>query len=168
MSFDIHRASIPVFAASLGNLKAILRKGEAHAEARKIEPQVLLSARLFPDMFPLTKQVQIATDMVKGGAARLAGIDVPSYADNETTFGDLYARLDKTIGFVNTVKPEQLHGAAERTIALKAGPNTLNFTGSDYLLNFVLPNMYFHIATAYALLRHNGVEIGKGDFLGLR
>jgi hypothetical protein len=168
MSFDIYRASIPVFVQGLNNLRAILRKGEAHAEARKIDQLVLLNARLFPDMFPLTRQVQIAADMVKGGAARLAGVDVPSYADNESTFADLYARLDKTIAFANGIEPEQLQGAAGRSITLKAGPNELKFTGSDYLLNFVLPNLYFHIATAYGLLRHNGVELGKQDFLGLR
>lgn len=168
MGFDIYQASIPVFVKGLSNLTAILRKGEAHTEARKIDPQVLLSARLFPDMFPLSRQVQIAADMVKGGAMRLAGLDVPSYADTETTFGELYARLDKTIALVNSVKTEQLHGAAERAITIQAGPNTLNFVGRDYLLDFVLPNLYFHIAMTYGLLRHNGVELGKRDFLGLR
>jgi uncharacterized protein len=168
MSFSIYDTSLPVFVKVLRNLRGILVKGQAHADARKIDPQALLGARLFPDMFPLVKQVQVATDNVKGAAARLAGLEVPSYPDNETTFPELLARIDKTIDFIQSIKPEQVQGAAERPITLVFPQMTLNFTGSDYLLGFVLPNLYFHAATTYNLLRHNGVELGKGDFLGMR
>lgn len=168
MSFDVYNASIPVFARALSNLRGILSKAQAHAEARKIDPQALLGARLFPDMHPLVRQVQIATDVCKGGAARLAGIDVPSYPDTETTFAELHARIDKTVAFVNTIKAEQLHGAAERKITLTLPNMTVNLTGMEYLLGFVTPNMYFHVTTTYALLRHNGVELGKADYLGAK
>lgn len=168
MSFDIYQASIPVFAKTLSNLRSILAKAEAHAQERKIEPQALLQARLFPDMFPLVRQVQIACDSAKGAAARLAGVEVPSHPDTETTFAELYARIDKTRDFVQSVKVEQLQGAAERTIKLEFPQVTLTFTGSEFLLGFGLPNFYFHVTTAYNLLRHNGLEIGKGDFLGMR
>jgi hypothetical protein len=162
----MYQASVPVFARALGNLRAILEKGEAHAAAKNFKPEVLLNDRLAPDMLPLTRQIQIATDGVKGCSARLAGIEVPKYEDNEASFADLYARLDKTIAFINSIKPEQIDGSEGKDISLPSPRGTMEFKGQPYLLFFVLPNMYFHCTTAYAILRHNGVEIGKMDFLG--
>jgi uncharacterized protein len=162
----MYEASIPVFTRVLGNLSAILDKAAAHAEAKKIDQAVFINSRLAPDMFPLSRQVQIATDMVKGCAARLAGLDVPSYEDNETTFADLQARIAKTIVFLKSVSAEQINGSEDRTITLKVRGKEVSFFGQFYLLNFVLPNFYFHITATYAILRHNGVEIGKMDFLG--
>jgi hypothetical protein len=150
----------------LGNLSAILDKAAAHAEAKKIDPAVFINARLAPDMFPLSRQVQIATDMVKGCAARLAGIEVPRYEDNETTFADLQARIAKTKTFLQSVSATQIDGSEERPITLKFGSRELNFLGQAYLLDFVLPNFHFHLTTTYAILRHNGVEIGKMDYVG--
>ena len=166
MSLSMYQASVPVFLRNLTNLKAILEKGAADAEARKIEPSVFVNARLAPDMFALAGQVQIATDPVKGAGARLAGIDVPSYEDTETTFPELQARLDKTIAFLKTLKADQIDGSEERTIVLKMRSGDISFTGQNYLLNFVLPNLFFHCTTTYAILRHNGVQVGKMDFLG--
>jgi hypothetical protein len=162
----MYSASIPVLVRMLGNLSAILDKAAAHAEAKKIDPQVFLSARLAPDMFALTRQVQIAGDMAKGCAARLAGLEVPSYEDSETSFPELKERIAKTVAFMQSIRPEQLDGSDERTIVLKMRSGELTFNGHDYLLGFVLPNFYFHVTTAYDILRHNGVEIGKMDFLG--
>lgn len=166
MPLSMYQASIPVFERMLRNLSAILTKAAAHAEARKIDPSVFINARLAPDMFPLSRQVQIATDGVKGCAARLAGIEVPSYPDTETTFAELQARIAKMLAFLQTVSAAQIDGSEERPVNLKAGKKELNFKGQDYLLFFVLPNLYFHVTAAYAILRHNGVEIGKMDFLG--
>jgi hypothetical protein len=163
--FTMFDATIPPLLRALNNLSHILKKGEAHADARNIEHSVLLNARLFPDMYPLIRQVQIATDMSKGAAARLAGLDVPSYEDNETTFADLQARLTKTIAFIETVKPEQLVGSEAREVTITVRKANLTFTGQDYLLKWVNPNVYFHVTTAYNILRHNGVELGKPDFL---
>ncbi len=168
MSLSIFDASAPRFAHMLRNLDAILAKAQAHATARKIDPAVLLGARLFPDMLPMVKQVQIATDHAKGAVARLAGAEVPRYEDTEQTFDDLRARIAKTIAFVESFAAEQFAGAAERPIALRVGGKDWSFTGRDYLLGFALPNFYFHLVTAYNILRHNGVEIGKRDFLGVR
>jgi uncharacterized protein len=153
-----------IFSQMLPNLKGILRKAEADAEARNIDPQVFLSARLAPDMFDLKRQVQIVTDQVKGGLARLAGVDVPSWEDDEQSFADLYARIDKAIEYLGTFRPEQFAGAETRRIELKFPQATLEFTGRDYLTRFVLANFYFHMTTAYAILRHNGVALGKRDF----
>jgi hypothetical protein len=150
----------------LGNLSSILDKAAAHAEAKKIDPSIFINSRLAPDMYPLSRQVQIATDMAKGCAARLAGIEVPSYEDNETTFAELQARIAKTVAFMQSVNELQLNGSEERTVTLKLRNNEISFIGQPYLLTFVLPNFYFHITTAYAILRHNGVEIGKMDFIG--
>jgi len=150
----------------LGNLSAILDKAAAHAEAKKIDPAVFVNARLAPDMFPLSRQVQIATDMVKGCAARLAGIEVPRYEDNETTFAELQARIDKTKAFIQSVNASQIDGSEERPITLKFGSRELSFLGQPYLLDFVLPNFHFHLSMTYAVLRHNGVEIGKKDYVG--
>ena len=166
MSLTMYQASIPVFVRMLGNLSAILDKAAAHAEAKKIDPSVFINARLAPDMFPLSRQVQIATDMAKGCAARLAGIEVPRYEDNESTFAELHARIAKTIAFIESVSASQIDGSEERQITLKFGSHELNFLGQAYLLDFVLPNFHFHLTTTYAILRHNGVEIGKKDYTG--
>jgi len=166
MSFSIYTASAPVFVRMLSNLSAILDKAEAHCTERKIAPEALLQFRLYPDMFPLVRQVQIATDMTKGAAARLAGADVPSYADTETTFEELRARLAKTIDFIKSLKPEQFDGAEDRTITIKTGGQERQFKGSDYLLNFALAHASFHVTTSYAILRHCGVDLGKKDYIG--
>ena len=166
MNLSMYQASIPTFIRALNNLSAILTKAEAHAAAKKIDPSVFINARLAPDMFPLSRQIQIASDGVKGCAARLAGIDVPSFADTETTFAELQTRIAKTITFLQSVTAAHIDGSEERAISLKVGPRELSFKGQDYLLSFVIPNVYFHITAAYAILRHNGVEIGKMDFLG--
>ena len=166
MSLSVYQVSIPVFIHGLNNLSGILTKALSFAESKKIEPSILVNARLAPDMFPLSRQIQIATDVVKGGAARLAGIEIPSYEDTETTFEELQARIAKTITFLESIKAEQVDGSEERQINLKVGGNELNFTGQVYLLQFVIPNFYFHITTTYAILRHNGLDIGKKDFLG--
>jgi uncharacterized protein len=155
-----------IFSKMLPNLKAILSKAEADAQARKIDPQVFLQARLAPDMLPFTRQIQIATDQVKGGMGRLAGVQVPTWEDNEQTFEELRARIDKAMAYLKTFKPAQFEGAETRPVELKFPNATLNFVGKDYLLNFVLPNFYFHMTTAYAILRHNGVQLGKRDFVG--
>jgi hypothetical protein len=157
-----------VFSHMLSNLDKIFTKAEADCEARKIDPQVYIDARLAPDMLPLTRQVQIMTDQVKGGASRLAGKEPPKWADEEKTFADLHARVAKTIAHVSTFKPGDFEGAETRAIELKFPNATFTFAGKDYLLGFVIPNFYFHYTTAYAILRHNGVQVGKGDFLGNR
>jgi len=166
MSLTMYDASVPRFAHMLRNLYVILAKAQAHAVAKKIAPEVLLAARLFPDMLPMVKQVQIATDHAKGAVARLAGAEVPRYEDSEQTFDELRARIAKTIAFVGTFTAAQLDGSEQRPIALRVGGKDWSFTGQDYLLGFALPNFYFHLVTAYNILRHNGVEIGKGDYLG--
>jgi hypothetical protein len=166
MSLSMYQASIPVFIRMLHNLNEILKKAESHATAKRIDQAVFINARLAPDMFPLSRQVQIATDSVKGCAARLSGVEIPSYADTETTFAELKARINKTIDFLKTVSAKQIDGSEEKAINLKVGGMELSFSGQVYLLNFVTPNLYFHITAAYAILRHNGVEIGKMDFLG--
>ncbi len=166
MPLSMYQASIPTFARMLGNFSPILDKAAAFAEAKKIDEKVLTGARLAPDMHPLSRQLQIATDMTKGAAARLAGVEPPSYADTETTFEELKARLAKTVDFLNGIDPAKLDGSEDRTITLKAGPTELSFAGRDYLIGFVIPNVYFHLTTAYAILRHNGLDIGKMDFLG--
>jgi len=153
MSLTMYQASIPVFVRMLGNLSAILDKAAAHAETKKIDPAIFVNAR-------------IATDMVKGCAARLAGIEVPSYEDNETTFADLQERITKTVAFLQSVSAPQIDGSEDRKITLKFGSKELNFLGQAYLLDFVLPNFHFHLTTTYAILRHNGVEIGKKDYVG--
>jgi len=162
----MYKASIPVFVHMLGNLSVILGKGAAHAESKKIDPAVLLSSRLYPDMFALARQVQIATDMTKGCAARLAGQDPPSYEDNEASFAELKARIDKTIAFLKTFEPEQIDGTEEKTVQLKVGGQPMTFQGLPYLQHYVLPNLYFHTTTAYNILRHCGVDLGKKDYLG--
>jgi hypothetical protein len=163
---SLYRTSIPVFVRAFGNLSAILDKAAAHAEARKIDPSVLVNARLAPDMFPLSRQVQSASDTAKGCAARLAGIEIPRFEDTETTFPELQARVARTVAFLQGVQPVQIDGSEDRTITLKLRTREVSFAAPDYLLNFALPNFFFHVTTAYGILRHNGVEIGKTDFLG--
>jgi uncharacterized protein len=166
MTISMYQASIPVSIRALNNLANILEKGAAYAETKKIDPNVLINSRLSPDMLPLSKQVQIASDIVNRGAARLAGVEAPKFEDNETTFGQLIDRIHKTISQLNTFKPEQIDGSEEKEITLQMRDNTLSFQGMPYLLYFVLPNLYFHVTTAYDILRHCGVELGKQDFLG--
>ncbi|GHU30977.1 hypothetical protein AGMMS50256_18760 [Betaproteobacteria bacterium] len=166
MSISMYQASVPVFIRLLKNLGAILEKGRTHAEARKIAADVLPASRLIADMLPLRRQVQIASDQAKGAAARLAGVDVPKYEDNEQSFEDLQARIAKTVAFLETFKAAQIDGSEERDIVLSLHDHDLRFKGQEYLLGFVLPNFYFHLVTAYNILRGNGVEIGKHDYLG--
>ncbi|HET7675371.1 MAG TPA: DUF1993 domain-containing protein [Gammaproteobacteria bacterium] len=166
MSLSMYQASVPVFERMLANLTAILKKGEAHAQAHKFDPQVLVDARLYPDMFSIPKQVQIACDMAKNGTARLAGIEPPKFEDNERTLAELYARIDKTLDFIKTVKPEQIDGSEERKVEIITRGKPRAFTGQRYLFEFVLPNLFFHVTTAYDILRHNGVELGKRDYIG--
>ena len=166
MTMSMYQASIPHFIVMLNNLSKILDKAAAHAEAKKIDLSVFVNARLAPDMFPLSRQIQIATDGVKGCAARLAGVEVPGYPDTESTFPELKARIAKTIDFLKSFKPAQIDGSEEKKIALKVGGQELTFLGQPYLLTFVIPNFYFHVTTAYDILRHNGVDIGKRAFLG--
>ncbi|MGZ8255666.1 MAG: DUF1993 domain-containing protein [Burkholderiaceae bacterium] len=162
----MYALSAPVFARMLRNLEALLDKGAAYAAARKIDPAVLVNARLFPDMFPLSTQVRIAGDFAKGAVARLTGNEPPKYEDNEATFEDLKARIAKTVAYVESFKPEQFGDAATRTVTMKMRGEDKSFDGTTYLANIVLPNFYFHITTAYDILRHNGVELGKRDFTG--
>lgn len=166
MQISMYRASVPVFTRALRNLVGILRKGEASAAARKIEPSVLLNYRLAPDMFTLTRQVQIATDMAKGCVSRLAGVEIPGYADDETTFDQLVARIERCIAYLETFQPAQIDGSEQKTVFVKMRAGELTFEGLPYLLDFVMPNVYFHCTTAYAILRHCGVDIGKPDFIG--
>lgn len=166
MTISMYQSSIPVFIRHLGNLSAILNKAEAHAEAKKIDPSVFINARLFPDMLPFSRQIQIACDTVKAGAARLAEVELPSFADVEVTFPELQERIAKTVKFLESISPNQIDGKEELKITYTQRNRESNFIGQPYLLNYVLPNLYFHITTAYAILRHNGVEIGKKDYLG--
>jgi hypothetical protein len=162
----IYSMSVPVFAKTLGNLSAILDKAAAHAEAKKIDPSVLLAARLYPDMFPLTKQVQVACDFAKGTVARLAGEEPPKYDDNETTIEALKARIARTVDYVQGFQAARFAGAEERDVQMKIRDQTLSFKGLPYLAHMALPNFFFHATTAYDILRHNGVELGKRDFIG--
>jgi hypothetical protein len=162
----MYEVSIPIFTLSLNNLAAILDKATTHAEAKKVGPNVLPTTRLIADMLPLSAQIQIACDTAKGAAARLAGVEAPKHEDTEATIADLRARVDKTLAFIKSVKPEQFANAETREIVLQFPQTTLKFTGLSYLTNFVLPNFFFHMTMAYALLRKNGVELGKRDFLG--
>ena len=166
-TMSMSNASIPVFEIGLSALSALLDKAEAYAEAKRIDPTVLLNARLFPDMFAFTRQVQSACDQAKNGGARLAGVDPPRYEDNEKTIAELRTRIAKTIAFVKTLDAERIDRAADREITFPLGPNNKGLMrGADYLNHFALPNFYFHLTTAYDILRHCGVEIGKRDFLG--
>lgn len=167
MTSPVYTTSIPVFKQMLGGLKEVLSKAEAHAAARKIEPSALLQARLFPDMFPLLRQVQVATDFAKSVSARLAGVEVPKLEDSEQTFADLQARIATVLAFLEGLDAGKFDEAATREIVTQAGtPKEKRFTGHSYLLNYGLPHFFFHTTTAYAILRHSGVEVGKKDYIG--
>ena len=167
MTSSLYITSVPVFNQMLGGLSSVLAKADTHAVARKIEPNALLQARLFPDMFSLLRQVQVACDFVKSVSARLGGVEVPSLEDKEQSFADLQARIAKTLAFVNGLTPQQYEGSETREIVTQAGtPKEKRFSGQSYLLNYGLPHFFFHTTTAYAILRHNGVEVGKKDYIG--
>jgi hypothetical protein len=167
MTISMYAASVPVLKQMLNSLQGILSKAQAHAADKKIEPDALLQARLFPDMFTLLRQVQIATDFAKGIAARLAGAEVPAYEDNEQSFAELQTRINKTLAFIDGFTPEQIDGSEMRDIVLRPGtPREQKMHGQAYLLHYGLPQFFFHVTTAYAILRHNGVEIGKRAFMG--
>lgn len=165
MTISMYEASVPVFRARLTALSNVLRKGEANAQERKIDEAVFLNARLAPDMLPLTGQIQIASDNAKGAPTRLAGREHVRFEDNEKTFADLQARIAKTIELLDTFKPEEIDGSEDRVIEMKLGSREMKFTGMQYLLHFAMPNFYFHVTTAYTILRHNGVPLSKPDFL---
>ena len=166
MNISMYQASVPVFSRALNNLAAILEKAAAQAEAKKIDPAVLIGYRLHPDMLPLARQIHIATDGAKGGVARLAGVEPPKYEDNEASFPDLIARLRKTVAYLESIKPEQIDGSEDKTVTWKTQTTTRSMQGLPYLLSHVTPNVYFHVTTAYDILRHCGIEIGKQYFLG--
>ena len=166
MTISMYQASVPLFRTLLGALSKNLDKGAAFCEAKKIDPSVLVNGRLAPDMFPLSRQVQIASDMAKGGVARLTGVEVPTWADTETTFDELTSRIAKTLSYIDGFTAAQIDGSEGREITLKMGGKETTFTGQRYLIGFVIPNVTFHCTTAYNILRHNGVDVGKKDFLG--
>ena len=166
MSLSMHSASIPYFVRALNNLSAILEKGAAHAQEKDIDPSILVTDRLFPDMFPLSRQVQIACDVSKGAAARISGIEAPSHEDSESSFEELIERINKTIEFLNSLPTDKINGTEEKEIKFQAGPYELDFTGATYLSMWALPNIYFHVTTTYTILRHNGVALGKIDYVG--
>ncbi|NHZ62394.1 DUF1993 domain-containing protein [Massilia genomosp. 1] len=166
MTFSMYDASVPVFKQILTSLSAIIDKAEAHATEKKIEPAALLQARLYPDMFPFLRQVQVAADFAKGCCARLAGVDVPRYDDTEHTFADLKDRIAKTLAFIDGLPQDGIEASAQRDISTSSGANAKHFKGQVYLAHYALPHFYFHATTAYAILRHNGVEVGKKDFIG--
>ncbi len=167
MSITLYAASVPVFKQMLTSLSDILHKTEMHRAEKNIEASALLQARLFPDMFALTRQVQIAADFARGITSRLAGVEVPKYDDNEQTFADLHALLDKTLAYLDSFTPEQINGQEEREIITRPGtPKERKFNGQDYLLKYGIPQFFFHVSTSYAILRHSGIEVGKRDYMG--
>ena len=166
MTISMYAASVPVFKQMLSSLSVVLKKAETHAREKKIEESVLLQTRLFPDMYTMQRQVLIAADFAKGTCARLAGVEVPKYEDNETSFEELQARITKTIAFIDTLSATQIDGSEERDITLQLGPETMHFKGQAYLVHFALPNFYFHATTAYDILRHSGVALSKRDYVG--
>ena len=166
MAISMHSASVPIFARMLGNLMTWLDKAEAHAAARKFDTAVYLGARLAPDMLPFTNQIQIACDAVKFGVARLSGAEAPKFADDEASFADLRARVRKTIDFIESVPAAQIDGTETKDVVVPRRDGSMTLKGETYLKTFVLPNFFFHVTTAYALLRHNGVELGKREFIG--
>ena len=169
MTISMYSASVPVFRQMLGSLAHLLDKAEAHATAKGFKPEVLLQARLFPDMFPLLKQVQIASDFAKGVSARLADVEVPAFEDNETTFADLHQRIARTLAFIDGLQEALFEGSEDREVVLRPGtPKERRLDGQAYLLHYGLPQFFFHVTTAYSLLRHNGVEVGKLDYMGKR
>jgi hypothetical protein len=162
----MYQASVPRFVNILGNLSNILDKAQAHVEAKKLDETALTTYRLFPDMFPMARQVQIACDGAKGVVARLAGLDIPVHEDSEKTLAELKARIAKTIAFVQSVTPEQINGTEDKAIVIKRGDKETQYTGMQFLMGHAIPNFYFHVTTTYNILRHNGVEIGKRDYIG--
>jgi uncharacterized protein len=166
MKISMHQASAPRFANTLRNLSAILDKAQAHCEAKKIDPAVMAGMRLIADMFPLSRQVQVACDSAKGAVARLAGVDIPKHEDTEQTLAELKQRIAKTIDFLLSVAPEKIDGSEERAVTLRLGGKDVHYTGIQYLLGHAYPNFYFHVTTAYDILRANGVELGKRDYIG--
>ncbi|MGI4848124.1 MAG: DUF1993 domain-containing protein [Janthinobacterium lividum] len=166
MTLTVYAASVPVFKQMLAALSANLEKAQTYATVRKIEADALLTARLYPDMLPLTRQIMVACDFAKGASARLAGVEVPKFEDTEKTFEELQARISKTVAFIDSLPASSFEGAETRSITTSAGPNGKTFVGQTYLLHYAIPQFLFHITTAYAILRHNGVEIGKRDFMG--
>ena len=166
MNISMYQASVPRFVNILGNLSNILDKAQAHVDAKKLDPVTLTSYRLYPDMLPMTSQVQIACDTAKGVVARLAGVAIPVFEDNEKTLSELKARVAKTIAFIQTMTPGQIDGTEDKEIVIKRGDKETRYKGMQFLLGHATPNFYFHVTTAYDILRHNGVEIGKRDYLG--
>jgi hypothetical protein len=166
MTFSMYEASVPVFKQILTSLSAIIDKAEAHASEKKIEPAALLQARLYPDMFPFIRQVQVACDFAKGASARLAGVDVPRYDDTEQSFAELKQRIATTLAFIAGLPQDGIEASAQRDITTSSGANAKQFKGQVYLVHYALPHFYFHATTAYAILRHNGIEVGKKDFIG--
>lgn len=166
MSITMHSASVPVLIRMLGNLVVWLDKAEAHAQAKKFDAQVYLSSRLAPDMLPFTKQIQIACDSAKFGVARLAGVDAPKFDDSESSLAELRERIHKTLEFVRSVPAARIDGTEDKDVVVPRRDGSITLKGEFYLKHFVLPNVFFHVTTAYALLRHNGVDLGKGDYLG--
>ena len=166
MKSSMYQSAVPTCIRALTNLVGILEKGAAHVESRKIDPAALLTARLYPDMLPFTKQIQIATDTASGGVARLAGNEVPVYEHNESSFAELIARVHKTIQYLESIKPEQIDGSEDKTVSWQSRSSTKSMQGLPYVMNYLLPNVFFHITTAYNILRHSGIELGKMDYLG--
>jgi hypothetical protein len=166
MTISMYQASVPRFVNILGNLSNILAKAQAYVDAKKLDTATLTTDRLFPDMLPMTTQVQIACDTAKGVVARLAGVEIPAYEDNEKTLDELKARIAKTIVFIQTVTPGQIDGTEDKEIVIKRGDKETHYKGMQFLLGHAIPNFYFHVTTTYNILRHNGVEIGKRDYLG--
>ena len=166
MTISMYQASVPRFVNILGNLSNILDKAQAHVDAKKLDTATLTNYRLFPDMLPMNSQVQIACDAAKGVVSRLAGVDIPAYEDNENTLAELKARIAKTIAFIQTISPEQIDGTEDKEIVIKRGDKETRYKGMQFLLGHAIPNFYFHVATTYNILRHNGIEIGKRDYLG--
>ena len=166
MTLSMYQASVPRFINALNNLSAILDKAQAHVDAKKLDEATLTSFRLFPDMLPMARQILIATDTAKGLAARLAGVEIPVYDDTEKTLGELKARIAKTVAYLQTFRPEQIDGTENKEIVIKRGDKETRYHGMQFLLGHAVPNVYFHITTAYNILRHNGVDIGKRDYLG--
>lgn len=166
MIISMYQASAPCFANMLTNLSAILEKAQAHVDAKKLDAAALTDFRLFPDMFSMKRQVQVACDTAKGAVARLAGVDIPKHEDTEESFSELSARIAKTVDFIKSITPAQIDGSEDKEIALRLGGHSVRFTGMQYLLGFALPNFYFHVTTAYDILRHNGIELAKRDYIG--
>ncbi|MFC4763710.1 DUF1993 domain-containing protein [Dyella koreensis] len=166
MTLSMYQASVPVFLRALSNLTHVLKKGEAHAKTKDVALDVLLQTRLIPDMLPLVRQVQIATDMTKNGTARLAGVEPLKFEDTETSFEQLHARIERAVDYIKSFKPDQIDGSEGRTVTIKTRNGEQSFEGQAYLLHYVLPNLFFHCTTTYNILRVAGAELGKADYMG--